>query len=121
MKKVIYTDQCCDHMIYKIKKELNLDILLRMSDKDWTLSDAMSIITTPEINLTIINRIDEISVIEMGLLHFLCKPILVTVPLRAYPTLETKIVDYIDSTCNLTDKNSNFITWYRNFYEETIN
>ena len=115
MKNIIYTDYCCDNLKKEINKKLNLDVVLRMDYSSWTLSDTMSIITIPNIKLAVINKIDEISVIEMGLLNFLCKPILITAPIKGYPILESKIVDFIEPTCKLDKEDSNFITWYKNF------
>lgn len=119
---LIYSDVQCEESILKIKEELGMDILPRISRESWTVNDAMSVITIPNLKMAVVNVIDEISVMEMALLHFMCKPILVTAKsIVNYPVLERKVVDFIDVNCNLNDKDNNFISWYRERYLEEIN
>lgn len=114
---LVYTDSCSEELIDSIKNELNLDIVLRLKREDWSVNDTMSIITLPSLTLAVINSIDEISVMEVGLLNFMCKPILITAnSIGAYPILE-RSVDYVDKNANLTSKDSNFVSWYKAIME----
>lgn len=115
--RTLYTDSCCKEMMSKIKKELGLDIIQRFSEEEWSINNAMIFITNPNIELAIINRIDEISVMEISLLNFMCKPILVTAAtIDNYPMIK-KMVDHIDKEANLKNPYSNFISWYKNIWE----
>lgn len=111
---MIYTDKCSKENINIIKSQLNTDILLRLDIDKWNINEAISIVTLPKIELAIFNSIDELTVIEMGLLAFMCKPILITCKsINNFKQLKNKIVNYIDFSCNLTLPNNNFINWYR--------
>jgi hypothetical protein len=110
----IYTDKCSQAISDKIKKELNLDVVQRIEATKWNINDTMSIITNPSLKLAVVNVIDELSVMECALLYFMCKPILITaISIKSYPKIEQTIASYIDQNSNLTDSNSNFISWYR--------
>jgi hypothetical protein len=116
MNNLLYTDICCSEMMEKIKGELSLDVVLGLDPKTWTLSDSLNLIMLPSIKLAVINSINEITVIEMGLLHFMCKPIMVTsTHIKDYPTLEKRIIDYIEPKCDLRIDKPNFIEWYKNW------
>jgi hypothetical protein len=115
MNNLIYTDSCNNSNKTKIKTELGMDVISGIDPKLWNLSDALSIIMTPSIELAVFNVISEITVIEMALLNFMGKPILVTarrVDLD-YPILATKIIDYINFLCDLRNEDSIFINWYK--------
>ena len=116
MNNIIYTDACCESVKSKIKSQLGLEVTLGIDPKNWTLSDALSVIMLPSIRMAVINSINEITVIEMGLLHFMCKPILVTAPtIKDYPVLEKKIIDYVSLTSDLRCESSTFIDWYKSW------
>jgi hypothetical protein len=116
-RNLIYIDDCSMDQANQIKKTLNVDVVLRLPNDKWNINDAMSIIMTPSINLAIINSIDEIAVMEMTLLHFMCKPILVTTKtIKNYKTLERTVVDYIEPSCNLNNLNNTFFSWYLNIF-----
>lgn len=119
-QNLLYIDSCEEEMIDKIKKELGLDVALRLPKDKWNVNDAMGIITIPNIKLAIINTIDEIAVMEMTLLHFMCKPILITTKsIKNYKVLEKSVVDYIEPNCNLSDVHNNFFSWYRTMFRRT--
>lgn len=110
----IYTDTCPKKMREDIKEELGIEVVERLPNNTWSINDALSIITLPSLELAVINRIDEISVMEMALLHFMCKPILITAKsIVSYPMLIDKIITYQDVSCNLLEKNNSFINWYK--------
>lgn len=110
---ILYTDICCPEMVEIIKDELGLDVVQRFKKEHWSVIEAMSFITAPNLVLSVVNTIDEISVMEISLLTFMCKPILVTASsISSYPVIE-RTVDYVDKNANLKDENSNFISWYR--------
>lgn len=112
---LIYTDICHDNIKIEIKKRLEMDVILGIDPKIWTINDALSIIMTPSIKLAVINTINETTVMEMGLLCFMSKPILITAPtIKDYPVLEKKIASYIRCECDLRNENSEFIDWYIN-------
>lgn len=116
-RNIVYTDSCSKELVELIKTKLNLDVVLRLEKNAWSVNDTMRIVTLPSLKLAVINTIDEISVMEVGLLTFMCKPILITASsIGAYPVLEQS-VDYIDKSANLISKNSNFISWYRTIME----
>jgi len=110
---IIYTDDCHPNIEKLIHYELGLDIVRQLNDSTWNINDAMAIITDPGLILAVINQLNEITLMEIALLHFMCKPILITHrAIEEYPILE-RCVDFIDYTCNLKDLNSNFITWFK--------
>jgi len=112
----IYTDICCDELITKIKNDLNLDVVKSISRDSWSLNDAMSIITNPNLILAVINKIDEVTVLEMSMLHFMCKPILVTDrTILNYPIIHNKIINYVDSSFNLKSYDNSFIEWFNKY------
>lgn len=116
MDNIIYTDNCIESLKSKIKSELGLNVIQGIDPKIWTLNDSLSVIMHPSIKLAVINIINEISVLEMGLLHFMCKPILVTSPtIKDYPVLKDKIISFINLDCDLRSENSSFIDWYKSW------
>lgn len=116
MNNIIYTDGCSELNKKRIKVELGLEVIQGLDLKNWNLNDSLSIIMTPNIKLAVINVINEISVIEMGLLYFMCKPILVTAPtIKDYPVLSTKIIDFADTKCDLRTEQTTFIDWYKSW------
>ena len=113
MQKVLYTDACHPTVEDKIRKELGLSIVPRMPDEQWNIQDSAKIITDPNITLAVFNQIDEISLMEIGVLLFLCRPILVTAKAASeYKTL-IQTVDFVEPNCNLKEPGSAFISWYR--------
>ena len=115
-QNLIYSDSCNSLLQEQIKKELGYDILLMYSNENWNINDSMTLITCPDIKLAVINVINEITIMEIALLHFLCKPILVTHnAIKEYPVLG-RTVNYIDTMCNLRSKDSVFIQWFRSIY-----
>ena len=110
---MIYTDDCSYQIENRIKNELNLVVVKRLDEKSWNVNDSMRIITDPRLSLAVINVIDEISLMEIGLLNFLCKPILITSKsIMEYPAV-LNTVNWTDPNCNLKDTESNFIAWYK--------
>ena len=118
MYNIIYTDSCNEAVENRIKTELKLSIVKRMPEEHWNLQDAARILTEPNIKLAVINRIDEISLMEIGLLLFMCKPVMVADKrIEEYPILAREI-NYIEPSCNLNDVNNTFISWH-NYIERT--
>ena len=110
---MIYTDDCSNIVQKKIKSELNLDVLKRLDSDQWNINDAIRIITEPSISLVVINNLDEISLMEISLLAFLCKPILISSKsITEYPAV-IKTVNWIDNSCDITKEYNNFISWYK--------
>ena len=116
MNNLVYTDMCSELNKKRIKEELGLEVIQGIEPKLWNLNDSLSIIMLPNIILAVINIINEISVIEMGLLYFMCKPILVTAPtIKDYPILNTKIASYVNTRCDLRLEQTSFIDWYKSW------
>jgi hypothetical protein len=116
MNNIIYTDICLPELKIKIKEKLKMDIMLGLDPSLWALSDALGLVMAPSIKLAVVNIINEITVIEMGLLHFMCKPILVTAPnIKDYPILAKRIIDFAVPECDLRNPSSNFIDWYKSW------
>lgn len=114
MNNLIYTDSCSESNKVQISKELGLEVITGIDPKNWELSAAAGVVMMPNIRLAVINVINEITVLEMALLHFMCKPILITAKtILNYPILNEKIVDEIEYNCDLRLENSNFIKWYK--------
>lgn len=114
-EKLIYTDCCLDRLEKQIALETGCYVVKRMPDDTWNVNDAMSIITNPFVELAVINKIDSISLMEISLLHFMAKPILVTTKsIESYPAVE-KAVDHIDVNCCLLSDFNSFISWYKNW------
>jgi hypothetical protein len=115
MNNLIYTDACCDKLRYEVKKQLGMDIILGIDPKTWTINDSLSIIMLPAISLAVINSINEITVLEMSLLAFMSKPILITSPnIKDYPVINKKIANYVVYNCDLRKNDSQFIEWFKN-------
>ena len=114
---MIYTDHCNKDSEDKIKKELGMLVLKQMPKETWNINDALTVLTTPKIKLAVFNVIDDVTIMEIGLLSFLAKPILVTHnSIKEYPVLE-RTVTHIDVESNLRFDRNNFIKWY-NLYGE---
>jgi hypothetical protein len=112
-EQLIYTDVCSDELEAKIAEETGTIVIRRIPEDKWNVVDTMGVITTPAIELAVINRLDSISLMEISLLHFLCKPILVTSEtINQYPAV-ANTVDYIDGQCSLVHDYSSFISWYK--------
>ncbi len=110
---IIYVDDCHPEVEKIIKAELDISLVKRLEEKSWSVNDAMAIITDPRVILAVINQINEISLMEIALLHFMCKPILVThKAIEEYPVVE-RSVDFIDYTSSMRDISSNFTTWFK--------
>lgn len=110
---MLYTDSCCKEIERKINSDLSMKVIRRFSKKDWTINECMRIIPLPDLEIAVINVIDEISVMEISLLAFMCKPILITNrAISEYPML-SKVADYINVDCNLNSKDSPFVEWYK--------
>lgn len=108
---LIYADSCCDKTRREIKQKLGMDVLLMFPKSAWSVNEAMKLITNPDVRLAVVNEISDQTMMEIGLLHFMCKPILVTTnAVTEYPCVYTT-VDYIDSECNLRSPHNNFIQW----------
>lgn len=114
----IYTDICCPEIAEEVKKELGLDLIQRYKNSDWTVANTMFFISSPKLVLAVFNAIDETTVMEVSLLEFMCKPILVTASsIKSYPMVE-KTITYIDKDADLRNPKCNFISWYKNILEE---
>jgi hypothetical protein len=116
MNNLIYTDACSELNKKRIKDELGLEVIQGIEKNLWNLNDSLSVIMLPNIKMAVINIINEITVIEMGLLYFMCKPILVTAPtIKDYPVLATKIASYLRVDCDLRFEKTSFIDWYKSW------
>ena len=111
-EKLIYTDMCSEELEHQITKEIGVRIIRRMTTDTWSVNDTMGVITTPSLILAVINRLDTISLMEISLLNFMCKPILVTTEtINHYPVVYNS-VDFVDSQCSLVREYSSFLSWY---------
>jgi hypothetical protein len=117
---MIYTDSCLQLVSDKIHSELNETIVRRINstsiggeNSKWSINEAMALITIPQITLAVINKLDEMSIMEIALLSFMCKPILVTDKAIKEFSIVSETVDFIDDSCNLMTEPNNFISWYR--------
>lgn len=111
----IYTDSCCSEIEQKVLKELNLRVVKTFGQETWSVNEAMIIITDPQLRLTVINQLDYLTVMEIALLNFMCKKILVTTKtINEYPVI-LRSVDFVDTYCDLTSEDSQFITWYKTY------
>jgi len=109
---MIYSDTCNFNNQELISKN-NINLILRPDISDWSVHVIMGIVTIPDLKLAIFNKIDDYSLIEIGLFNFMCKKILVTAKSALnYPAL-MKTVDYFDLSCNLDNDNPSFIEWYK--------
>jgi hypothetical protein len=116
MDNLLYTDFCNEELTKKIKSELKLNIVLTLDEETWSLSEALGLVMVPNIKIAVFNKITEITVIEMGLLHFMCKPILITAKnIKDYPITHKRIIDYVEPECDLRVSNSKFIEWYKSW------
>lgn len=120
MQKVIYTDRCDPVVEDRIQAELGLLVVRRMPDDKWNIQDSSRIITDPRIVLAVINEIDEVSLMEIGLLLFLCKPILVTDKAVQEYNILSREVNFTEPSCSLKEVHTSFISWY-NYMERSKN
>lgn len=113
MEQFIYVDSCHEDIEKKILAEIKLPIVRRMKESTWSINEMLAIATDPRLKLAVLNHIDEIAIMEVTLLNFMCKPILIThSAILAYPALE-RAVDFVDFNSNLDEQSSQFIKWYR--------
>lgn len=120
MQQIIYTDLCHPIVEDKIKTELGLEVVKRLPDDVWNLPAAASIVTDPRIHLAVINQIDEISLMEIGILIFLCRRILVAAKSIEEYKILARTVDFVEPSCNLREPHSSFISWFK-YTERTSN
>lgn len=111
--KFIYTDFCCDSVEKRIKEELGLDLVKRFPDTSWSINEAMKIICLPLLEIAVINVLDEKSIMEIALLSFMCKKILVTANSINQFEDVTNTIDHIDFSCDLRKHDSKIIEWYK--------
>lgn len=112
MQRIVYTDYCNPIVEDRIQSELGLQVVRRLPDDQWNIPDTSRIITDPRIHLVVINQIDEISLMEIGLLLFLCKPILVaTRSIEEYKILARE-VNFIEPSCSLREPHTSFLSWF---------
>lgn len=112
MQHVLYTDRCNPIVEDKIGAELHLSVVKRMPEGDWNIQDASKVLTDPRICLAVFNNLDEISLMEIGLLLFLCKPILIADKAVEEYAVLAKQVDYVDPACNLKELHNAFVSWF---------
>lgn len=117
---MIYTDSCLNSVAEKIRIELNETVVQRIGsspfDKElskWSINEAMALITLPQVSLAVINKLDEISIMEIALLSFMCKPVLVTDKAIQEFSAVGETIDYVGTDCSLLTEQNNFISWYR--------
>lgn len=113
MDKLIYVDVCNEKTEEDIKKELGLSVVRQIPEQAWSISDSSKVLTDPAIVLAVFSRLSEASIMESGLLMFLCRPILIADPRALEYDLISKQANYVDSTCNLKEVTNSFITWYK--------
>lgn len=118
---LIYTDMCSESMEKKIAEETGAIVIRRIKEKDWSVNDTMSVITIPQVELAVINRLDSVSLMEISLLNFMCKPILVTTEtVKQYPLVYNS-VDHVDGQCSLVREPNSFLSWYKIWKDGTWN
>lgn len=110
--KLIYTDNCLPSNTTKIKEKLNLDVILMLDSKLWTLNNSLEIIMSPEIELVVINTLSEQILLELPILSFLCKPILACVSFDNFPLIRDNIINFSDLNSSLISEDTTFINWY---------
>jgi hypothetical protein len=113
MDKLIYADVCNEKTEENIKRELGLIVVRQQPEITWNMQEASKTLTDPAIVLAVFSRLSEVSIIESGLLMFLCKPLLIADSRAREYDLISKQADYVDSTCNLRQEANSFITWYK--------
>lgn len=113
MQKLIYTDRCNSQVAEKIQSELNLRVIERVKDSEWAIQKVAGVLTDPSIVLAVFNNLDEISLLEIGLLLFLCRPILITDSAAKEYTTLIRQVEFVEPSCNLKDQQSLFVSWYK--------
>lgn len=110
---IIYTDVCDSDTEKRIIKELHRDVVYRLPDEKWNVNDALGVIADPRLELAVVNIIDEISIMEIALLHMLCKPILLTARAAYEYKILSRTADHLEIGANLRHPSNNFIKWYK--------
>ncbi len=119
-EQLIYTDNCLETTEQEIASKTGALIVKRLSEDTWTVNDTLRIVTNPFLVLAVINRLDATSLMEISLLHFMCKPILVTTnSINVYPTV-VRTTDHIDCRCNLMVPNNTFISWFTHWKGDNL-
>jgi hypothetical protein len=113
MEKLIYVDTCSEKTEQDIKQELSLSVVRQIPEQEWNVSDSSKIITDPAIVLAVFSRLSEASIMEIGLLLFLCKPLLIADPRANEYELVSKQANYVDPTCNLKETINVFVNWFK--------
>ena len=112
LSPLIYVDQCDPILEQAITKATGVSIIKRVNISTWTINYAIATVTEPRIMLAVINHINDIAMMEISLLHFMCKPILITHPAIQEYDAVLKTIDYINYDSNMTKKESTFIKWF---------
>jgi hypothetical protein len=113
MEPIIYVDDCPKELEDRIYQELGLRLVKRLPDSTWCVNDAMAIITDPNVVLAVVNQINDVALMEIALLNFMCKPILVThKAIENYPLVE-RCIEFIDYPSYMKDQYSKFIDWFK--------
>lgn len=110
---IIYTDVCDSDTERRIIEELHRDVVYRLPDENWNVNDALGVVADPRIELAVVNIIDEVSIMEIALLHMLCKPILLTARAAAEYQILSRTADHIEIGANLRHPSNTFIKWYK--------
>lgn len=110
---IIYTDICDYSTEKRILKEINREVVYRLPHDKWNVNDTLGVIADPRIELAVINIIDEISIMEIALLHMLCKPILLTARAASEYEILSRTVDHLEIGANLRHPSNTFIKWYK--------
>lgn len=87
--------------------------MYRIPDEKWNVNDCLGVVADPRIELAIVNNITEVSIMEIALLHMLCKPILLTARAAVEYEVLSRTADHVDPGANLRNPKNTFISWYK--------
>jgi hypothetical protein len=105
----------------KIQSELHLSVVKRVPDLNWNIQIAAQTLTDPRIVLAVFNNLDEISLLEIGLLLFLCRPILITDRCIEEYKILMQQVNFVETSCNLKEPSNVFVSWYTYMEKQWVN
>ena len=109
-RHVIYADFCDTELVEKIKDRTGRTVVLR-NEETWSIGYLAQTLTDPMLDLVVVNNINEMALVEIGISAFMCKPILVTAnSIDDYKGLNT-LVNYVDPGAKMINKGS-FINWF---------
>ncbi len=113
---IVYTDYCTTSNKVILEKDLDISIIVRDINK-WDIPYIASIVCDPALKIVVINRIEDISILEIGIALLMCKDVLVASNgVHGYKHIYDTVT-YMDANCRLDKDTCAFKDWYKYTYK----